>query len=114
MNHTHLPQTEFNAILNSIPDVLIRLTLSGKTLWWNENFSDISSLSKEELYSSNLSELCESYDGKLISKIIEETIKFGSSEADAFLITDIGNKLYHLKCTLIMNSLSEKEILVVA
>lgn len=114
MHHTNLPQTEFNAILNSIPDVLIRLTLSGKVLWWNKNFSDTSSLSKEELLSSNLTGLFESYDGKLISKIIEETVSLGGSEADAFLITNNGNKLYHLKCTLIVNSLSEKEILVVA
>lgn len=114
MNHTNLPQTEFNAILNSIPDVLIRLTLSGKTLWWNKNFSDISLLSKEELLSSTLTGLFESYDGKLISNIIEETINSGSSEAEAFLITYNGNKRYHLKCTLIINSLSEKEILVVA
>ena len=108
-----LPQAEFNAILNSIPDVLIRLTLSGKILWWNKNLDDVISLSKEELLSSKFTDLFKAYDGLSISNIIKDTINDGNTETDAFLITTKGNKHYHLKCTFIENN-DEQEVLVVA
>lgn len=118
LHHTSLPQTEFNAVLNSIPDVLIRLTLSEKVLWWNKNLDDVISLSKEELLSSQFTDLFKSYDGVSISNIINDTVDNGSTEVDAFLATTEGNKLYHLKCTLIEDSFTknntEQEVLVVA
>lgn len=118
LHHTSLPQTEFNAILNSIPDVLIRFTLNGKVLWWNKNLDDVISLSKEELLSSQFTDLFKACGGVSISNIIGDTVDNGSTEADAFLTTAEGNRRYHLKCTLIENSLAknktEQEVLVVA
>lgn len=114
MHHTFLPQTEFNAILNSIPDVLIRLTLKGRVLWWNKNLDDISSLTKDELLSSQFTDLFKVYNSEIISNIIADTVDNGSTEIDAFLITALGEKRYHLKCTLIESSNTEKEVLVVA
>lgn len=118
VHHPSLPQTEFNAILNSIPDVLIRLTLSGKVLWWNKNLDDIISLSKKELLSSRFADLFNTFGGVSISDIINDAVDNGSAEVDALLTTADGNKRYHLKCTLIENSLldnkSEHEVLIVA
>ncbi len=118
LHHTNLPQTEFNAILNSIPDVLIRLTLGGKVLWWNKNLDDVLSLSKQELLSSRLTDLFKACAGVSISNIIKDTVEYGSTEVDAFLTTAEGNKRYHLKCTLIDGSLTKKnteqEVLIVA
>lgn len=114
MHHTFLPQTEFNAILNSIPDVLIRLTLNGRVLWWNKNLDDILSLTKDEFLSSQFTDLFKVCNGEIISNIISDTVENGSTEIDAFLITALGEKRYHLKCTLIENSNTEKEVLVVA
>lgn len=108
-----LPQTEFNAILNSISDVLIRFSLSGKVLWWNKNLDDVISQSKEELLSSRFTDLFKAYDDLPISNIIKDTISDGSTEIDAFLITTKGNKHYHLKCTFIENN-TKQEILIVA
>ena len=117
-NHTSLPQTEFNSILNSIPHVLIRLTLSGIVLWWNKNLDDIISLSKKELLSSEFTDLFKTFAGVSISNIISDTVNNGSTEVDALLTTTDGNKRYHLICTLIEKSLidnkSEQEVLVVA
>ena len=117
-HHTSLPPTEFNAILDSIPDVLIRLTLSGKVLWWNKNLNDVISLSKEKLLSSKFADLFKACGGVSISNIIKDTVNNGSAEIEAFLTTAEGNKRYHLKCTLIENSLTknntEQEVLVVA
>ena len=114
MHHTILPQTEFNAILNSIPDVLIRLTLDGKILWWNKNLDDILSLTQEELLSSHFTDVFKAHDGEVISNIISDTVITGITEVDAILITSLGKIRYHLKCTLIENSNAEKEVLVVA
>lgn len=117
-HHTSLPPSEFNAILDSIPDVLIRLSLSGKVLWWNKNLDDVISLSKEKLLSSQFTDLFKACGGVSISDIIKDTVNSGSTEIDAFLTTAEGNKRYHLKCTLIENSLTEnnteQEVLVVA
>jgi len=117
-NHTSLPQTEFNPILNSIPHVLIRITLSGIVLWWNKNLDDIISLSKKELLSSEFTDLFKTFAGVSISNIISDTVNNGSTEVDALLTTTDGNKRYHLICTLIEKSLidnkSEQEVLVVA
>ena len=117
-HHTSLPPTEFNAILDSIPDVLIRFTLSGKVLWWNKNLDDVISLSKEKLLSSKFADLFKACGGVSISNIIKDTVNNGSAEIEAFLTTAEGNKRYHLKCTLIENSLTknntEQEVLVVA
>lgn len=118
VHHTSLPQTEFNAILNSIPDVLIRLTLRGKVLWWNKNLDDIISLSNKELLSSEFTDLFKTLAGVSISNIISDTVDNGSTEVDALLTTNDGDKRYHLICTLIEKSLvdnkSEQEVLVVA
>lgn len=116
MHHTFLPQTEFNAILNSIPDVLIRLTLNGRVLWWNKNLHDILSLTKDELLLSQFTDLFKIHNGEIISNIIADTVDSGSAEIDAFLITALGEKRYHLKCTLIESSNTEEEVevLVVA
>ena len=114
MHHTILPQTEFNAILNSIPDVLIRLTLDGKILWWNKNLDDILSLTQEELLSSHFTDLFKVYNGEVISNIISDTVIAGITEVDAILVTALGEKRYHLKCTLIESLNDEKEVLVVA
>ena len=114
MHHTILPQTEFNAILNSIPDVLIRLALDGKILWWNKNLDDILSLSQEELLSSHFTDLFKVYNGEVISNIISDTVIAGITEVDANLVTALGEKRYHLKCTLIESLNAEKEVLVVA
>lgn len=46
LNH---PQTEFDAILNSIPDVIVRFNLSVKVVLWNKNLEDAISLSRDVL-----------------------------------------------------------------
>ncbi len=107
-----LPQTEFDAILNSIPDVLIRFNLSTKVVWWNKNLEDVISLSQDKLLSCYIDDMFHSCDGTAISSLIENTINYGNTEVDVFLSTSEGDKRYHLKCTLIEGTL-EKEILVV-
>ena len=107
------PQTEFDAILNSIPDVIIRVDLNGKIVWWNKNFENIISLSKEKLLTCLTSDLFKSCDGEIsISSIIDETINNGNAEVDAYLSTNEGSKRYHLKNTLIENAFN-KEVLIV-
>lgn len=107
-----LPQTEFDAILNSIPDVLIRFNLSAKVVWWNKNLEDVISLSQDKLLSCYFDEMFHSCDGIAITSLIKNTINYGNTEVDAFLSTSEGAKRYHLKCTLIEGTL-EKEILIV-
>lgn len=107
-----LALTEFDAILNSIPDVIIRFNLTGKIVWWNKNLDDVVSLSDEELLTSYFSDLFESCCGASTEVIIDETISNGYTEIDTLLFTSDGDKRYHLKCTLI-EGLSEQEILVV-
>ena len=109
LNH---PQTEFDAILNSIPDVIVRFNLSGKVVWWNQNLEDVMSLSRDVLLAYFLPDLFQSYNNKSISFLIDETAKNGGAEIDALLSTSAGNKRYHLKSTLIEGA-SEKEILIV-
>ena len=106
------PQTEFDAVLNSIPDVLIRFNLAGKVVWWNKNLEDVISLSLDKLLTCLFNDLFHPCDGVAITPIINNTINDGNAEVDAFLSTSTGDKRYHLKCTLIEGAL-EKEILVV-
>ena len=114
MYQTTLPQTEFNAILNSIPDILIRFTLNGKVLWWNKNLDDVLNCSEEQLLSADFTKLFQTYNNIAIANVISDTVNTGSTEVDALLATVKGNTRYHLKCTLIENVNSEKEVLVVA
>lgn len=107
-----LALSEFDAIINSIPDVIIRFNLSGQIVWWNKNLDDVVSLSNKELLSSYFSDLFESCCGVPTETIIEETINHGYTEIDALLFTSDGDKRYHLKCSLIQG-VSDKEILVV-
>ena len=108
------PQTEFDAILNSIPDVIIRFNLSGKVVWWNKNFEDVVSLSVERLLNSSFSDLFSLCDN---SSIIDKTIHTGAAEAEAYLSSFDGRKRYHLKSSLIVDSLinadKENEVLIV-
>lgn len=113
-----LPQTECNVILNSIPDILVQLTLDGKVLWWNKKLDDVTSLSTDELISSQFIDVFSACTGDSISYITDDVINNGNAEVDAFLATDKGHKRYHLKCTLIEKNSDDgnvtKEILVVA
>ena len=109
-----LPQTEFDAILNSIPDVIIRFDLDGKVVWWNKSLEDVISFPRKKLidcFFYDLFPLC----GEL--SIIEQTINNGDTESDAYLTSVNGKKRYHLKSTLIEadfdNAISNKEVLIV-
>lgn len=109
-----LPQTEFNAILNSIPDVIIRFDLDGKVVWWNKNLEDVISFPRKKLldcFFYDLFPLCDDLS------IIEQTIDNGDTESDAYLTSIDGKKLYHLKSTLIEsgfdNGILNKEVLIV-
>lgn len=107
-----LPQTEFDAILNSIPDVIIRFNLEGKAVWWNKNLEDIVPLSRKQLFSCLFDDLFTSFDGTTITSIVTETSNYGRAEIDVFLPTSEGKKRYYLKSTLIEGA-SGKEILIV-
>ena len=113
-----LPQIECNVILNSIPDILVQLTIEGKVLWWNKKLDDITSLSTDELISSKFTDVFSACDGDSISKVFDDVITDENAEVDAFLATEDGHKRYHLKCTLIEKNSENgdvtKEILVVA
>ena len=109
-----LPQTEFDAILNSIPDVIIRFDLDGKVVWWNKNLEDVISFPRQKLldcFFYDLFPLCNE------SSMLEQTIDNGDAESDAYLTSLDGKKRYHLKSTLIKtahdNGISNKEVLVV-
>ena len=109
-----LPQTEFDAILNSIPDVIIRFNLDGKVVWWNKNLEDVISFPRKKLldcFFYDLFPLCDDLS------IIEQTIDNGDTESDAYLTSINGRKRYHLKSTLIKTGTddenSNKEVLVV-
>jgi len=104
--------TEFDAIINSIPDVIIRYNLLGKVVWWNKNLDDVVSLSSKELLSCHFSDLFGSCCGVSTDGIIDKTINDGYAEVDSILYTSDGDKRYHLKCSLI-DGISDKEILVV-
>lgn len=114
-NHqtSHLPQIEIDAILNSIPDIIIRFDFNGHILWWNKNLEDVALLPKEKLLSCKFSDLFKSCDGVLLSSITNRIITNGYAELDACLTSENRNKYYHLKCTLLKNN-SNKEFLVVA
>lgn len=107
-----LSQAEFDAVLNSIPDVLIRFTLCGKVVWWNKNLEDVLSLPHDKLLTCLFIDLFHSCDNIPVTSILNDVFNNGSAEVDAFLSTSSGDKRYHLKCTLIKGSLG-KEILVV-
>ena len=109
-----LPQSEFDAILNSIPDVIIRFNLSGKVLWWNKNLEDVIFIPQKKLldcFFTDLFTLCDE------TSLIDETINNGNAENEAYLASIAGEKRYHLKSTLIESSINdgvtEKEVLVV-
>jgi len=106
------PRTEYDAILNSIPDVIIRFNLAEKVVWWNQNLEDVISLSKKTLLSCSFLDLFKPIELVSITSIFNDTVNDGSAEIDAYLVTSNGNKRYHLKCTLIDGSF-EKEILIV-
>lgn len=108
----NLPQTEFDAILNSIPDVIVRFDLDSKVIWWNQNLEDVISLSKETLLSILCDDIFSLCDTCSFNSIITETILTGAAEADAFLNTKGGSKRYHLKSSL-FESTEKKEILIV-
>ena len=111
---TRLPQTEFDAILNSIPDVIIRFDLEGKVVWWNKNLEDVISFPRKKLLNCFFYDLFPLCDGL---SIIEQTIDNGDTESDAYLASTEGKKRYHLKSTLIESDfdkgISNKEVLVV-
>ena len=111
---SRLPQTEFDAVLNSIPDVIIRFDLDGKVVWWNKNLEDVISFSRKKLLDCFFNDLFLLSDGL---SIIEQTIDCGNTESDAYLASSEGKIRYHLKSTLIEsaidNDTSYKEVLVV-
>ena len=110
----NLPQTEYDAILNSVPDIIIKLNLEEKVVWWNNKLEEIISLSSQNILNSFFKDLINQYDGESVSSFISETIDTGNAEIDALLITDKGERLYYFKSTLIENSnLDKKEILIV-
>ena len=111
---SRLPQTEFDAILNSIPDVIIRFDLDGRVVWWNKNFEDIISFPRKKIldcFFSDLFPICDDLS------IIKKTIDNGNAGSEAYLTSSVGRKRYHLKSTLIEsvidNDASHKEVLVV-
>ena len=109
-----LPQTEFDAILNSIPDIIVRFDLLGKVVWWNKNLEDVISIPRKKLLDCFFYDLFPQCDGV---SIIEQTIENGDTENDTYLTSIDGEKLYHLKSTLIEtgfdNGISNKEVLMV-
>lgn len=107
-----LPQTELNALLNSIPDIIIRFNLAGKVVWWNKNLEDVISLSQEQLLTLSLTELFAPCDSISINAVKKDTINNGDAEIDVFFLISENKNRYHLKCTLIEGR-NEKEILVV-
>ena len=107
-----VPSTELDAILSSIPDIIIRFTLDGNIVWWNKNFKDIITHSSKELLDTSFIELFIPCDTNDADSIFSKTQTNGQSEIDAFITTIDGKKRYHLKSTLI-GDLSNKEVLVV-
>lgn len=107
-----LPRTEFDAILNSIPDVIVRFNLDGQVIWWNKNLDDVVLHNNKSLDKCFFSDFFKPCKGETIEHIIEEASKFGQAEIDAFLSTVEGAKRYNLKITLIEGK-TDKEILVV-
>ncbi|MDH5368560.1 MAG: response regulator [Gammaproteobacteria bacterium] len=107
-----IPQTEFDAVLDSIPDIIIRFDLTGKVVWWNKNLEDVTSLSKQQLLTSSFVNLFKPCDSISSISIINDSINNGRAEIDAFLLISDFNECYHLKSTLVESSLN-KEILVV-
>jgi len=108
-----LPANEVDAIINSIPDIIVRFDYDGYVLWWNTNLEEVVTYSQEQLNISSFSDLFKPCDDKLISSVINEVFSQGYSEVDAYLSSSNNNKRYNLKCTLIDND-SNKEFLVVA
>ena len=108
----NLSQTEFDAILNSIPDVIIRFDLNCRVVWWNKNLEDVVPHSTIKLLELNCDDLFSLCDNNSFESLTNESINNGSAETDAFLNTNDGLKRYHLKSSLIETS-SEKEILIV-
>ena len=108
-----LPQTEFDAVLESIPDILIRFDVQGNIVWWNKNLKDVVRLSDKELLACTFDDLFSKTNTNLIACIIEETVIKGGAELEAFLNTVNGFRLYHLKSSLIKTQTSENEVLIV-
>ncbi len=107
-----LPKTEFDAILNSIPDVIVRFNLLGKIVWWNKNLDDVVDSQGNDLLNSDFSDLFTPCNDESIQQIIEQTVVRGQAEIDAYISTSSGNKRYNLKISLIEEA-REKEILAV-
>ena len=104
---------EYDAILSSIPDVIVRFTVDAEVVWWNKNLEEVILLPSDTLKSNTFSDLFKPVESISIASVFEQTLCAGSSELDALLITATGYKRYHLKCSLIDGTF-EKELLVVA
>lgn len=109
-----LPLTEHDAILNSIPDVIIRINLNEKIIWWNNKLEETVELAGKKLLNYNFSKLIIIRGKESLTSIINQTVESGNAEIDAFLETSDGKRLYHFKSTLILGEENnKKEILVV-
>ena len=92
--------SDFESILNTIPDVILKVNLEAKLLWWNSAFENTTGFVSKTLSECSFYDLFKSCKSASLSRAFDDVILNGRSEVDALLFTPEGPRRHNLKCEL--------------
>ncbi|MEJ2061117.1 MAG: EAL domain-containing protein [Gammaproteobacteria bacterium] len=94
---------QHHAVTESISDILYRVDLNGKLVWWNTALHKASGRLANELRNLAAAELLAESDRPSIARMIANVIGNGYAEAEVHLLTPDGPALYHFNGVAIKN-----------
>lgn len=97
-------QANFESILDSISDAILKINLENNLIWWNKSVENITGFSGKALAERSFFDLFKSCKGTSLSLILDEIVLNGRGEVDALLITTAGPRRHNLKCELIQEN----------
>jgi diguanylate cyclase (GGDEF)-like protein/PAS domain S-box-containing protein len=86
---------QHHAVTESISDILYRVDLDGRLVWWNSALRKASGCSMEALWDQPIIELFAEPDRPAVASKIANVIENDYAEAEVHLITPDGLALYH-------------------
>jgi PAS domain S-box-containing protein len=105
--------SEYEAILNNIPDLILKVNLENKVVWCNQSCTELTSLININVLDCSFLDFFKPCKGVSLTTIINDTVISGHCDVDALVSTSTGDRRYQLKCVLTVEG-GHKEILIVA
>ncbi len=99
---------QHEAVVSTIPGIIVEFEANGKPLWWNKRAELVSGLSEEDFASQQLNELVSEDSKEALRQAIINGIKTGGFELHAKILTREGEVPYQFNGVRISQEGSEK------